>query len=606
MAAGGGAVWIGAGLLGAVAALLAGLLALSAEQPVTSLEVGSGGYDLDPVTAPVARGLMLRVLSRILTHDWIGPLVCRVLLNDNNFQSVRQLGVAVSGPSIHWPLQRLSSENHAEHVAASAVDEIPRASRSPRDSASMGVLDYYEHYRAAISTPLQQVQKTLAAAKSVGSQLRCFVEVFEQSALEEASRSTERWSSGQPLGPLDGVPFAVKDELAMSGTVLGEGFTRDGRGLEVADDIVVARLRAAGGVLIGKTVMTTFGASPLGWNSEMQGPLSPWNTSHYTGGSSAGTAVAVAAGIVPVAIGVDGGGSIRLPAAFSGVFGIAPTFGRVPFNGLAGDVMSVIRVGPLATDAASLAIVHSIIAQPEPTHHYSELYGGVGPPPPHLARFNDIASLKGIRLGVFTPHFDDASPATVEACRKTLRTLEGLGATIVEVRIPHLKALSLAHALIIGSEMGMVHDVDWADNRDHIGADVRISFGLFRAFSGKEYVAGLRVRGWAMRWLRHEVFSKVDLYVSPTSGTTAPLLPVEARSDGESNAALVMQVMKYIFLCNLAGNPGISIPVGYEDGTSLPIGLHLMADHWQESVLLRVANSLQAHVERRRPTVFSP
>merc|ERR1711966_95573 len=103
--------------------------------------------------------------------------------------------------------------------------------------------------------------------------------------------------------------------------------------------MVVARLRAAGGVLVGKTVMTTFGMSPLGYNPDFHGPLNPYNTSHYTGGSSAGSATAVAAGIVPISIGLDGGGSIRLPAAFSGVLGLAPTFGRVPFSNKEASVM---------------------------------------------------------------------------------------------------------------------------------------------------------------------------------------------------------------------------------------------------------------------------
>eukprot|EP00928_Gymnodinium_smaydae_P002213 TRINITY_DN10782_c0_g1_i1.p1 TRINITY_DN10782_c0_g1~~TRINITY_DN10782_c0_g1_i1.p1 ORF type:complete len:600 (+),score=87.31 TRINITY_DN10782_c0_g1_i1:86-1885(+) len=590
-------MWLAA-VLTAIVAVFVGFVSLTAERPVQPTTLGEGGYDITAVLSPVADGVILRFLSVILASDWFGPLLCRVLLNDNDFHLVRQLAEQTSGHAVHWPMVRLPADEYTAHETHAASAEVPaKVAKTVR----RGVLDYHEAYKAGSVTPVDEARRSIASARDVGSQLRCFVEVLEESALRDAQASAQRWARGAPLGMLDGVPFVTKDEIAVAGTVLGDGLVREGRAPEGRDDLVVARLRAAGAVLIGKTVMTTFGTSPLGWNPDFQGPYNAYNTSHYSGGSSAGTATAISAGIVPVGIGLDGGGSIRLPAAFSGVLGLAPTFGRVPFDNEGAEVMSVIKIGPLASDAASLAIVYSILGQPEPQHHYTEVYGGAGPPPPHLAGFNRVRSLSGVRLGVFTPHFEDASPSIVSSCRDAVESLRALGAEVIEVNIPHLKALSLSHALVIGSEMGSMHDSDWWQYRDHLMPETKINLGLFRSFQAKEYVSAMRLRGWAMRWMKKHVFSRVDAYVSPASGTTAPFLSDGAKPYGESNAALVMKVMKFIFMCNLLGNPGVSVPVGYEEGTSLPLAIHFMADHWQEAVLLRIANALQAQRTEKLP-----
>lgn len=587
----------------ALVAVIAGVLSQFAERSIEVVELGNGGYDITPVVAPVASGTLIKLLSAVICSDWLGPIISRLLLNGNDMHLVRQLGAASSEPAVHMPLVRLDANAYESHRTAAQKDEIPSLDSHPGHELR-GVLDFHRDYKSKVSTPVEETKRALNAAKSVGEKLHCFVEIFEESATNEAARSAERWAKGEHLGLFDGVPFVVKDEIAVAGTVIGDGFVRPGREYQQSDDLVVARLRAAGGVLIGKTVMTTIGIDPLGYNPDFQGPLNAYNRSHYPGGSSSGTATAVAAGVVPVGIGLDGGGSIRLPAAFSGVFGLAPTFGRVPFSNSEAAAMSVIKIGPIAIDSASLAVVYRIIAQVEISHQYSSLYGGVGPPPPHLAGFNQVASLAGIRLGVFKAHFEDASGSMVAGCNQALEILKRLGATVVEVNIPHMKALALAHGLTIGSEMGSLHDVDWWQHRKHFMPDSKISLGLFRAFSAKEYVAAMRLRGWAMRWMRDHVFSKVDVYVSPAAGTTAPSLSENAKPYGESDTSRVMKVMKFIFLANLLGNPGISLPVAYEEETSLPISLHFMADHWAESVLLRMSNALEAHVKRRRPSTF--
>jgi len=582
----------------AAASVIAGLTIKASEQPVVPVTLGSGDYDIVPVTAPVASGFLLDILGGILCSDWLGQIIGRVLLNGNGLHEVRSLGEQAKERAVHVPIVHLSQEEMSSHTAESetAMEILLQAVERRQGDPRRGVIELHKAYQSGEWTPSQETERSLEAARTLGMSLKCFVQVLEESALAEAKQSTERWKSGKQLGVFDGIPFVVKDEVAVGGTVLGEGLHRKGRAPSEEDDMIISRLRAAGGVLIGKTVMTSLGMDPLGYNALFQGPFNPYNGSHFSGGSSAGTAVAVATGIVPVGLGLDGGGSIRIPSAFSGVYGLAPTTTRVPFS-TGSTLLSVLKIGPLAVDVASAAAVYHIIAQPAPGHVYSEMYGYVGPPPPHFRSMLNYQSLEGVRLGVFTPHFEDATPAVVAACKHAVQTLEAAGATVVEVKIPHLKALALAHGLTIGSEIGASHETDWWRNRKLFKSDARISLGLFRSFSAKEYVAAMRLKGWALKWMREEVFSKVDVYVSPVAGMTAPPLPSEALASGLSNTPMVMKVMRYIFLSNFLGNPAISVPLGYEAETSLPLAFHMMASHWDEAILFRLAYALQVSSE---------
>lgn len=192
----------------------------------------------------------------------------------------------------------------------------------------------------------------------------------------------------------------------------------------------------------------------------------------HAGGSSSGSAVAVAVGLVPVAIGFDGGGSIRIPAAASGVFGLACSFGRVPFgpcgafdrdtppHPISAVGSTMIKTGPLAASARDAALAYAVMSPSLPGHFYSTLYGGgdVCPPVPHLYRFQDCENLSGVRLGVFREYFEDADPVVVASCDRALRFLVSRGAEVVPIRIPHLHAFSLSHGIKISSEFASDHD----------------------------------------------------------------------------------------------------------------------------------------------------
>jgi len=308
-------------------------------------------YDLVDVAAPVAAGWRLRVLAGLFRVDALYPALARCLLNANGVHRVRSLARAVPErvPSRPLPLVRLGAAEYARQVAAAAAwtpDVAPRA--APRRRWS--VEDYARAYRSGATTPAAVAEALLAAVPRLEAALgRVFAHCDAAAVRAQAAAATRRFAAGAPRSVFDGVPVAVKDMIAVAGFPKYSGAFPSGRGPEPSDDPVVARLRDAGAIVVGGTVMTEFGISPVGWNAHYGGARNPRDAGRYAGGSSTGSAVAVAAGLLPVAVGFDGGGSVRVPAALTGLYGLAAGFARVPFRTEA--PCSMTHAGPFATTA---------------------------------------------------------------------------------------------------------------------------------------------------------------------------------------------------------------------------------------------------------------
>lgn len=592
-----------------VAALLAGEpYPISSPEADPSVPVlGEGGYDIRPVAAPVATGLKLRVLEYVLTRTPIGRWLRRTLLTLNSVHKVRELAaqVGTSAPVVYQPVRSLSAAQHAAHAELAAAPESAAALRAgwpshalPPHRPCWSVEDYAAAYRDGRTEPLDVARAVLAGAAQL-QHLRPFVCLDGARLLADAAASAERHRRAEPLGVWDGVPVAIKDELDVAGLPTTHG-THHAAPPAERDDVLVARLRAAGALIVGKTSMHEVGVQPLGFNCKLGGPRNPFDPGRYPGGSSSGSAVAVSCGLVPVAIGLDGGGSIRIPAALSGCVGLAPTFGSVPVSSRSAYLSSMVHVGPLATCVRDAALAHLLLARPVHNHPYTQLYGLDGPPPPHCAALHRTRDLRGVRVGVMRAQLEDAQPDVVRACRAALGALEAHGATLVEVAIPHMHALSLAHGLAIAAEFGAAHDRD--SSRGHaFEPPTRINLGLASALTAPELLACNRLRGWAFALVRELFGGKVDALATPTTPCTAPPLRAAAEQSGESNTGLIVALMKHIFLANLLGLPALSVPVGYgADG--LPIGLQLVGAHYDEATVLRLAHAveLSAELPRRR------
>jgi Asp-tRNA(Asn)/Glu-tRNA(Gln) amidotransferase A subunit family amidase len=314
-----------------------------------------------------------------------------------------------------------------------------------------------------------------------------------------------------------------------------------------------------------------------------------------TGGSSSGPAAAVAAGLVPVAIGADGGGSIRIPAALCGLVGLMSTFGRVSEFGAAQLGWSISHLGPIGGSVEDVAMVYAAIAGPDPLDPNT-----LHQPPVKMERWND-PDLRGLKLGLFKEWFDHTTPGVSQVCHATLEKLAQAGAEIVEIEVPELDEMRIAHVVSILGEMA-ASLANYPQNAKDFGESVRLTLTLGKEFTSKDYIISQRMRTRAMQ-IFGRVLAQVDAVITPATAMTAPLIPQAGIPRGWSDLSADTEMMRYVFPGNLVGLPAISFPAGYDD-QGLPVGMQAMGRPWQEHVLLRIATAAESMVQRRLPAKF--
>jgi aspartyl-tRNA(Asn)/glutamyl-tRNA(Gln) amidotransferase subunit A len=484
---------------------------------------------------------------------------------------------------------------------AMPVDTRPVAGRPPREGPHAGLpppgapwsatsASLAMAYQAKALTPRAVTDAALAGARALAAHrpsVGPLLESLDESARREADASTDRWSRGAPRGPLDGVPVVIKEELAIAGLPTRAGSDLSDATPASQDATCVARLRAAGAVVLGHTSMTEYGMSPIGFNPKRAMPRNPHAVDHVAGGSSTGTGVAVATGLVPFGMGGDGGGSIRVPASFCGVFGIKPTWGRVSRGG---DVFggTVAHVGPLASSTLDLARCLEVVAGRDARDPQTELA------PPTDARAFVAAvgrGVRGLRLGIVESEWADASPAVARAGQEALKALEGEGAVRVGVRLDLARWAAPVGYLTIGHESFAEHRALWRE-KARFGADLTISYATLDVMSAREYTYAQRLRSG----LREEVaraLRDVDLIALPTTAAPAARVTDADFEGGFVDARVLDGCCRFNFLANLTGLPALSAPVGLDE-RRLPLGLQLVGDAWDEPTILAAS----AHLER--------
>ena len=553
-------------------------------------------YDLRSLSLPKLTGTALTAFAAALDNPATRPLLIPSLLKQGGFDRFRSL--RLDEPPTFLPLA------HAAEPASSALTpaEVEAAlGDRPAGGVFASARAYALAYRSGAVTPAQVAERAIAAIRASDAAdppLRAFIASDAEDIMTQARAATERLAAGRPLSLLDGVPVAVKDEMDQTPypTTVGTAFWGSTPARE--DATAVARLRAAGALLIGKANMHEIGINPNGANAHYGAVRNPYGPAHDSGGSSSGPAAAVAAGLCPIALGADGGGSIRIPAGLCGVVGLKPTFGRVSEHGAAPLDWSVAHLGPLTATVEDMALAYGIIAGPDPRDPSS-----LHQPAVTLAGW-DAGHLRGLRLGVYRPWNEHATPAIVAACKAMLAQFEAAGATVREITLPELDAMRLAHIVTIFSEMA-------ASMRNHgatvrrLGPSVRTTLALTGGFSSADYVKAQRMRTRALT-IFAEAFSQVDAIITPATAITAPLIPpAGARLGAWSDLSADTEVMRYMFPANLTGLPALSFPVGY-DAAGLPIGMQAMGRHWEEATLLRIGYVAEQTVQRRRPSVHLP
>ena len=544
-------------------------------------------YDLKSLQLPKLYGNMLSVFAKLVGSKATRPLLINSLLENGGIPKLRKM--KFSEEPTHFPL--VLPLKHAS-AAMDFPKRVLNKKRTPHEDLPFQTIrDYAEAYRDGKSDPVQVAEQVIEAMQH-STEMHMFSASYADDILKQAEVSKALLKQGKPRSFLEGVPVAVKDEVDMLPypTTVGTCFL--GKQPVLADSFVAARLRAAGALLVGKTNMHEIGIATNGENVHHGRIANPYDLQRDPGGSSSGSGAAVAAGIVPAAIGADGGGSIRVPASLCGVVGLKPTFGRVSEAGAAPLCWSVAHLGPLAASVEDAALLYQVIAGPNPADRISQQQS-----PVTLDGWNQ-EGLKGIRVGIYRDWFNHASQEIVDANSKMVAEFEKAGAIVEEITIPELDAMRIAHAMTILSEMAACMQ-NYPEHWDDFAPSTRLSLVLGQEMSSHDYIQAQRMRTRALQ-IFDEVFQKVNVILTPTTALTAPLVPREAEQNGWSDLSTDTEMMRFVFPGNLTGLPAISFPVGYDEN-GMPIGMQAIGRHWDEALLLRVAYNAELRFERKLP-----
>ncbi|MGQ4273832.1 amidase family protein [Terrihabitans sp. B22-R8] len=440
-------------------------------------------------------------------------------------------------------------------------------------------------------SPVELTRRALDKAAATQGSLNCFFLLMPEEALATARVAEEAVMRGAPLGLLHGLPFSAKDLMAVGGVRYASGSRTMADNIAAADAPAVERAKAAGAILIGKTTTSEFGCKPVG-DSPLTGiTRHPWNLDKTPGGSSAGAAASVAAGITPFALGTDGGGSIRIPAAFTGLAGIKAHFGRVPVWPTSA-TPTLAHVGPLARSVDDAALVLSAIAGPD----NRDPFGVAGPVPDVLGAAK--ASVAGLRIA-YSPTLGYARPdaEVVEITRRAAKTFEDLGCRVEEIDTIFDADPAPLWTAEFYAGVG-IRLRDFIENkRDLLDPAVADVLEPALAQEMRAYYTNVFER-YALREKMRLFFERFDVLLSP-------VLPVTSLDAGVNIPAhladrnLVSWVY-YTYPFNLTGQPAASVCAGIaRDG--MPVGLQIVGGAYREDVVIRAA----AAYERTQPAGFN-
>ncbi|KAJ3161092.1 hypothetical protein HDU86_007713 [Geranomyces michiganensis] len=556
------------------------------------------GYNLHALVSPAASGWTLRLLAFVVEHLGSALGLSRKIARDSNLFSLRHRGfldLPTYYPIVAAEAGQTTKANTGD--LAAKADALATAGLAVHGRIFQSVADFRDAYTDGRATPVDVAEAVInaitAGNESHSPPLLAVIKHNNEDLMLQAKESLARHKAGKPLSVLDGVPIAIKDELDVLGYETGVG-TNFIALKPTKDAHPVALLRAAGALIIGKANMHEIGIDVTNANPWTGTPRNPYAAAHVTGGSSGGSAAAVAAGLCPIAVGADGGGSVRIPAAFCGLFGLKPTAGRVSETGAFPLAPTVGVVGPIAATAADMAVAYAVMAGPDPLDPNT-----MAQPPVALPTAD--ASVKGLRIGVYKPYFEDAEPAVVAACRALLDELVTRGAVLVDITIPELEEMRVAHANIITSEMGAAMA---SFPRTSLSAATRTALAVTQStLAPHDYVTACRVRTRGMATLK-ALYANIDVIATPSTAIPPPkrLPGAKEWSDYTTSA----KSMRFIVMANLCGVPAVTVPAGYTRDGGLPIGMQFQAKWWNESLLLSLAATCETVLPggRRRPGVL--
>lgn len=529
-----------------------------------------------------------RALSALVTAVRKTParaLLSGVIRKRLGIDGLRALPQELRGP---LPFDQAPLLARREHGRASQDLALPQRESVPRTTGDLG-----RALRSGGTTPVRLAERALSEARTLASRVPTLGPLcgYDDTRAEKAAReSLERLSRGEPLGPLDGIPVAIKEEIDVAGFATRLGTRYAGHAVKERDAPSVERLRRAGAVVVGQTPMTELGMSTLGANPHRRMPRNPHDPRRLAGGSSTGSAVAVALGLMPIALGVDGGGSIRVPAAYCGVFGLKPTYGRIPTSGVgAPGTTSVVHLGPIGASTEDLALLVEATAGPDPLDR-SSLDRGPLPDGELVAAIH--RGVRGLRIGVPDSEWSAASPDIARAAMAGLTALARDGAELLTVPTSLFRWAPAIGYLTLGLE-GLVAMAEVREEHmDELGLDLQLVLAGLETFRSDDYVDAQRLRA-ALRVEARDLLADVDVLALPTAARGPIRVTDDEARYGFIDPEALDLTCRFTFFANVTGLPAATAPVG-SDADGMPVGLQIIGDAWDEACVLQVL----AHLER--------
>ncbi|KAK3015115.1 hypothetical protein RJ639_006795 [Escallonia herrerae] len=539
--------------------------------PASEVDLTEVKYEPELIQAPHLTGFLLKSFVKLVEAPLIGSMILYQLKKQNKMTGLLRQTVIPETPMFkpEFPPQDpepgvlvLEEDGKPEVQVESALKCLPHydsASSWSLDSIASfrywKIRDYAHAYRSRLATPSKVAERIISAMEEFSNKkppTPLLISFDPEELRKQAAASTQRFEEGNPLSILDGIFMAIKDDI--------DCYPHPSKGCNFCIKITTTR--------------------------------NPHDPGRYTGGSSSGPAAIVASGLCSASLGTDGGGSVRIPSSLCGVVGLKSTYGRTDMKGSLCDAGTVEIIGPIASTVEDVMLVYAAILGSSAADKIS-LKPSL-PCLPILSSSESSNALGSLRLGKYTEWFNDVFSTDIsERCADALNLLsETHGCKMVEIVIPELQRMRASHIVSIGSESlcGLTPECE-DGNGVKLTYDTRTNLALFRSFTASDYVAAQRLRRRIM-YYHMEIFKKVDVIVTPTTGMTAPVIPPDALKSGETDMQVTGNLMRFIIAANLLGLPAISVPVGY-DKQGLPIGLQLIGRPWGEASILRVAAAIE-------------
>ena len=559
-------------------------------------------YSVRNFSAPKVTGWIFKLLIRIFYTLFGRNVIVKPVIKKSNMDIMQGVFLpekpSFTGPAPTPPLIEDHSQPNKDLLQKLLEKEV--------DGEKGGfhlptVADFVGAFRSGRCSPTEVAEAVLNAiedSNKASPPLRAIIDTSRDVVLAQANASTQRWKEGKTLSLLDGVPVAIKGEIHVEPYEFYAGASyipEISKG--VPESTLAQKLKSSGAVIIGISNLQEFGAGTLGSNPNKNHltARNPYNPQCYAGGSSSGSAVCVAAGLCPIAVGADGGGSIRIPAGLCGIVGLKPTNGFLDHTGMFPQNHTLGTAGPLCSSILDAAIAMDIFSK--------EMDGAK-----KLISLQDLSeiSLEGLKVGIYWKYFEDADSEVVQKCKAAVSHLKSLGAEIIDIKIPELEQSRIAHGVTIVSEFANALGLDIDKHFDELTLESLLLIGVGFHFTAVEYLNAQKQRTRAIEAMKY-VFNELDcdVIITPATALPAPKIPPEAVSMGISDAETSTALMRFSFLGNLTGLPGLSVPVGYTSG-GLPVGLQVMGQWYKEGMLLKIGYALEktGAFPTKKPPVF--